>query len=399
MRSHYSTFAFILIAGVRCASGQGPLALQNNASNRLDHKDAAPVTYSAGLGVGYDHLNYKASDVGDISSPFMQGSLGATFNGIDEQTPWTLGLDFGSIYYFDDTSRDSNTDYSGRISFNISHAVSQRLKLTDSFYATYEVEPNFGVGASTARRNGQYLYGYNNFAVTYAWSERFSSTTSYTVDTIRYDDSAIGKFEDRISHLVAQQFSWAHSKTTSWVGEYRFRTTIYDQASTSDYISHYVLAGIDQAWSERTTGSVRAGAEFYSSDRSDETAPYGELSISHRASEKTSVQLFSSVGFDGSELGAFGSRRSYRTGINANHKVSDRLTLNGGVNYVYSQFNGSGSAPDISEHELSATAGIGYRIWDNVSLDATYSHSLINSDDSLRDYDRDRVSLGVQASF
>ncbi len=397
MNSFQSALAIITFAGVHSACAQGPLALQRN---NLDHKDAAPVTYSAGLGVGYDHLDYKAGgSTSDIDSAFMQGSLGATFNGIDEQTPWTVGLDFGSLYYFDDASSAESTDYSGRISFNISHAASQRLKFTDSLYATYEVEPNFGVGASTARRNGQYFYGYNNFAVSYAWSERFSSNTSYTVDTIRYQDGDIGKFEDRLSHLISQQFSWAHNKTTSWVGEYRFRTTMYDTASTSDFISHYVLAGIDQAWSERTTGSLRAGAEFYSSERSDETAPYGELSITHRSSEKTSLQLYSSVGFDGAELGAFGSRYSYRTGVNATRKVSDRLTLNGGVSYVYSQFKGDGTATDVSEHELSATAGLGYRIWDNISLDASYSHSLINSDDDFRDYNRDRVSLGLQASF
>jgi hypothetical protein len=397
MRSTHLTLATALLAIIHSASAQGPLALQ---SNRFDHKDAAPVTYSAGLGVGYDHLNYKAGDPSnDIDSAFMQGGLGATFNGIDEQTPWGLGLDFGSIYYFDDTSRNESTDYTGRVSFNISHAATQRLKFTDNLYATYEVEPNFGVGATTARRNGQYLYGYNNFAVSYAWSERFSSNTSYTADTIRYQDKDIGKLEDRLSHLVAQQFSWAHSKTTSWIGEYRIRSTNYDTASNADYISHYVLAGIDQAWSERTTGSVRAGAEFYSSDRTDETAPYGELTISHRSSEKTTFNLYSSVGFDGSELGTFGSRYSYRTGLNVTHQVSDRFKVNGSLNHIYSEFKSDGASANVTEHELSATAGLGYRIWDNVSLDASYSHSLINSDDEFRNYDRDRVSLGLQASF
>jgi len=41
-----------------------------------------------------------------------------------------------------------------------------------------------GLALSTAMRNGQYFYGYNNFAVSYAWSERFSTTTSYTADAI-----------------------------------------------------------------------------------------------------------------------------------------------------------------------------------------------------------------------
>lgn len=219
------------------------------------------------------------------------------------------------------------------------------------------------------------------------------------MDTIHYDDSAIGDFEDRISHLVSQQFSWKHSPTTSWVGEYRYRTTMYKSNSSADFMSHYVLAGIDQAWSERTTCSLRAGAEFLSSDRTNQTAPYGELTLDHRASEKTTLRLYSSLSFDGAELRNNASRYSSRTGIDATTQVSDRLRINGGLSYVNSTFDGQGVSPDVTEHQLSLNAGIGYRIWDNVSLDASYSHALIQSDDELRDYSRDRISLGVQASF
>ena len=55
--------------------------------------------------------------------------------------------------------------------------------------------------------------------------------------------------------------------------------------------------------------------------------------------------------------------------------------------------------PNINEHEISASAGIGYRFWDNVSVNANYSYSVLASDDALREYDRNRVSLGLQATF
>lgn len=57
------------------------------------------------------------------------------------------------IYYFDDSMPTDNLNYTARVMFNISHALSERMKLSDSFFATYEIEPNFGVGAATARRN------------------------------------------------------------------------------------------------------------------------------------------------------------------------------------------------------------------------------------------------------
>jgi hypothetical protein len=393
MRLNYLVIA-ALIVGPSAASAQGLLSLQN----RADFKKPAPVTITAGANVGYETLNYKASSTNDIDSLFVQGGVGLTYSDADQISPYDLGLDFGVINYLDDTNRAQDTDYSARAVFNISHSFSERFKISNNFYLTYEVEPNFGLGASTALRNGQYFYGYNNFAASYAWSERFSTTTSYTIDGIKYDDSEIGRLEDRFSHLIAQQFSWAWTKTLKLVGEYRYRTVNYRRAD-NDFASHYLLAGVDKAWSERTSGSFRAGAEFYSSKRSDNTAPYFEASLNHATSEKTTVQVFTAVGFDGSEIGNYGSRYSYRLGASANHQVSKRLRVNGGLNYAYSTFDGIGIAPDVNEHEFSATAGLGYQVWNNVSVDANYSYTLLSSDDNLRDYDRNRISLGLSAQF
>lgn len=394
MRPNLLTFAAILLAGTSAASAQGLLSLQNKA----DFKSPAPLTITAGAGAGYDSLNYKGSSANDFDSMFIQGGLGLNYADNDQISPYNLGLDFGTVYYLDSTNRSQDTDYSARAVFNVSHAFSERLKVTNNFYLTYEVEPNFGLGASTALRNGQYLYGYNNFAVAYAWSERFSTTTSYTVDGMHYDDSDIGRLEDRFSHLISQQFSWASTKTMKLVGEYRYRTVQYSHVN-NDYTSHYLLAGVDKAWSERTTGSFRAGAEFYKSNKSDKTAPYFEASLNHATTDKTNLQVFTAVGFDGSELGNYGSRYTYRVGASVNHHVSKKLVLNGGLNYAYSTFDGIGLAPDVNEHELSATAGLGYQLWNNVSLDANYSYTVLSSDDSLRDYDRNRVSLGLSAQF
>ena len=393
MRPYFLAFALAVLAGAPLASAQGILSLQNN----LDFKEKTPLTYTVGVGGGYDSLKYKASSFNDINSFFVQENVGVMYSDNDKITPWNLALDLGSLQYLDHSPGTKDTTYTDRVSFNISHSFSPRFKVTDNFYFTYEAEPNFGLGASTARRNGQYFYGYNNFAVSYAWSERFSTTTSYTVDGINYQDSAIGNFEDRLSHLVSQQFSWSWTHTLKLVAEYRFRYTQYQRAA-SDYTSHYVLAGVDKAWSDRATGSIRAGAEFYSNDRTSKTAPYVEGSLNYALSKKTSATVYSSIGYDGSELGNSDSRYSYRIGANATHRLTERLSLNADANYAYSIFNHS-VGPNVNEHEISASAGIGYRVWDNVSLNANYSYSVLASDDALREYDRNRVYLGVNATF
>lgn len=379
------------------ASAQGLLSLQNQS----DFRESQPLTFSVGASGGYDRLHYKADNNGiaDIDSFYIQGGVGMMYSNADKRTPWSLGADFGVLNYLDDAPGTDDTFYNARIAINLAHQASQRLKLVNNFYVTYEVEPDYAIGASTGLRNGQYFYGYESFAVSYAWSERLSSTTSYTLDGIRYEDDEVGRSEDRLSHVIAQQFSYSLNRNTKLVGEYRYRITDYDSAP-NDYTSHYLLAGIDQAWSERTTGSIRAGAELYQSDRVDKTAPYFEVGVDHATSKKTSVHVYGFVGFDGAELGDYNSRYAYRAGVTANHRVTDRFSLNGGLHYVYSDYEGNGSTTsNVTEQQVNASAGLAYRLWNNVSMDAAYSYTLLSSDDALREYDRNRVSLGLSAQF
>lgn len=386
-----------IVAATASSHAQGLLALRNPT----DFKDDLPMTYSVGVQGGFDLLNYKNNSNGlsDIDSFFIEGTVGATYSDNDPTTPWNVGADFGVIHYLDDAPRYDDTYYSARVAFNIAHQASRRLRLQNNFFLTYEVEPDYSVGASTSLRNGQYLYGYNNFSLSYAWSERFSTVTSYTIDGIQYQDDLVSSFEDRLSHIIAQQFVYAITRNTKLVTEYRFRLTNYANLSDADYTSHYVLAGVDHAWSERTTGSVRAGAEFYNSDRVSDVAPYAEASLNYELGRLTDLQWYHALGFDASEIGSYDSRYSYRTGLTVAHQFSDRLTVNAGAHYVYSEYDGGDTQPGVTEQEVHASAGLAYRLWQNVSMDAEYSYTLLTSDDDFRDYDRNRVSLGLSASF
>ena len=48
---------------------------------------------------------------------------------------------------------------------------------------------------------------------------------------------------------------------------------------------------------------------------------------------------------------------------------------------------------------ILVSAGMSYLLWSNVSMNAQYSYTLLTSDDENREFDRNRVSLGMSASF
>lgn len=365
-----------------------------------DFRTEQPLTFSAYSQAGYDALNYKVNSptLSDIESWYAQGGVGVTFTKPDQTTPMSFSLDTSVIHYIDGVPRYDDTFYNARVQFNFEHRFSERLRISNNFYTTYGVEPNNAFGASTTVWNGQYLYGYNNFNISYAWSPRLSTTTSYTLDGIGYDDDTIANVENRYTHLFAHQFSYALNKQTSLIAEYRYRMTNFDKTPSKNFNSHFALAGVEHAWSERFSGSARAGAEFYDSDLANNTAPYAEGALNYAVDQKTLIRWFASLGFNGAELAAFTSRYGVNTGLQLNHNISKRLSVNAGTSYAYSQFD-SGGGTDVTEHSLMLSTGLGYNVLENLRLDANYSFSMLQSQTALREFDRHRVSLGATATF
>jgi len=386
----------LVFISAHLTNAQGLVGIQNYST---DFSQDQPWTWSISGRGGYDNLDYSAPGYDSFQSSYIQGGLGAIFTEVDPTTSWSTAIDLGAIQYLDDTAGYDQIFYNARVAFNLSHQISQRLRFSDNFYTTYGCQPNIAMGGTTNLFDGQYLYGFNNFNVSYAWSQRFSTTTSYTVDGIRYDDEIISASEDRLSHLVAQQFSYAVSKRTSLNVEYRYRTTRFQNSRSRDFSSQFALAGVDHAWSERSTGSFRAGAEFFKSDRINNIAPYSEVAMNYAIARRTQARWFGSVGFDGAELQSFDSRHSLRTGVNLSHQITKKFGVNAGLQYAYSDFDGSGPIVDVTEHSLMLSAGVNYQIHENLAVDASYNYSTLMSDDVVREFQRNNVSLGLTASF
>jgi len=380
------------------AFSQGLSAIQNFSA---DFSAEEPWLWSAGVSVGYDSLEYDQVTPGieGFDSSYLNAFVGVARTKVDPTTPWKLSADIGAIHYLSDLAQFDSNFYNSRVAFNISHQLSARLKISNNLFVTYASQPNLAQGATTTAFGGQYLYGFNNFNVSYAWSQRFSTTTSVTVDGIAYEDELISQAEDRLSQLVAQQFSYSLTRRASLTAEYRFRNTTYTNAVDRDFQSHFVLGGMDYAWSERFAGSFRAGAEFYDSERASNVAPYAEVALNYAVARKTRAQWFGSLGFDGAELANYESRYALRTGANLSHQITKKLAVNTGLQYSFSDFDGGGVIADVVEHSVLFSAGVSYQVLENLSVDASYNYSILQSDNSSREFTRNNVSLGLTASF
>lgn len=378
---------------------QGLVAIQNYSA---DFRNEEPLTFSFNATSGYDALKYKMASptLSDIDSWYVQGGAGVSYTHPDQTTPYSFSLEGSVLQYVDGVPTYGSTFYNGRATVNFEHQFSERLKLSNNFYVTYGTNPSnaFGYGATSALWNGQFLYGFNNFNVSYAWSPRLSTTTSYTFDGIAYQDSVVATSQDRYSHLFAQQFAYKISKRTSLTAEYRYRLTDYTKSGFQNYRSHFALVGVDHAWSENTSASVRGGAEFYENGQGNKIRPYAEAALNYSVAKQTQMRWFAMLGFNGALLGNYKSSYGVNTGVQVNHQVTKRFSVNGGVSYAYSLLSG-GTVPDQTQNSVFLNAGIGYQLMENINLNANYSFSTQLSNNPLVEFSRNRVSLGATASF
>ncbi len=104
------------------------------------------------------------------------------------------------------------------------------------------------------------------------------------------------------------------------------------------------------------------------------------------------------LGFNGTLLGTYTSSYGVNTGLQVNHQVTKRFSVNGGVSYAHSVLSG-GPIANQTQDSVFLNAGIGYQLMDNLNLNANYSFSTQLSNNPLVEFNRNRVSVGATATF
>jgi len=151
------------------ATAQGLLEVAPRSADR----DSIPLTFTVGSEVGWDS-NVNSASTNEQDSVYVSGNLGTEFANNNERTSVVIGASGGIFYYFDQAPERDDTLYNARVSLYVSHAVSERLRITNNAYVAYEIEPDYVIGESLSRRSDQYFYAYENFTVAYDLTDRIT---------------------------------------------------------------------------------------------------------------------------------------------------------------------------------------------------------------------------------
>jgi len=104
----------------------------------------------------------------------------------------------------------------------------------------------------------------------------------------------------------------------------------------------------------------------------------------------------------------YDERNTFRLGVTGTYLISPDLSLNSGVDLIQSNYDSgrlvggtaTGSAPSLSETTFNAYIGMSVKLTDFLYGNLSYNYSQVVSDvNDYREYDRNRVSVGVSAEF
>ncbi|HEY4283575.1 MAG TPA: hypothetical protein VGM62_10975, partial [Chthoniobacterales bacterium] len=290
-----------------------------------------PIRVSANVQGGYDdNVDTVNSGFGTHGSAFINASLVLSVEVGTPRTNLNLSTNTGFNYFFSEATNQYEPDLNLKLLLN--HKVSPRLALTVDAFMAYQTEPNFEYALGTNRRAGNYFLTQDRLGVDYAWAPRFVTRSSWSFVAVQYDDLATGAFEDRIGNTFGNEFRFLLWPTTNLVAEYRFEFIDYQHLSARNSTTHYLLAGVDHAFSPRLTANFRLGAQFADYNGvGSEDSPYFESTVNYKFGKDTSASWVNSYGIQGGDIATSPTRTTFHTGILGQHNLTARVSASLGL--------------------------------------------------------------------
>ncbi|HWF19282.1 MAG TPA: outer membrane beta-barrel protein [Verrucomicrobiae bacterium] len=350
--------------------------------------------------------------------------------------PTTLNASYtySERYY---VSRPGNkSDQSHDFEFTLLHSFNERysVDLLESFVDAQEPEVIDSSFSFPLRANGD---NYRNtaaanlhgqitpllgFVVGYA-----NSFYDYTSVTPGIDGPSYGTLLNRFEHLVTLDSTWRISEETVGIFGYQFQAVDYIahgslapgafpyvSPSTRDSYNHMVYVGAQHSVRSDLSVSLKAGVQY--SDYYNDTAgsnpsslgPFVELSGEYTYMDGGTLTVgfrhsknSTDVGFSTATRTVTDDQESssvYATVQQVMTPLSPKLIARLSAQYQYSRFNGGGFN---NESDVFYLLGLNltYQFTHYLSAEAGYNYDLLQSDLPGRGYDRNRVYIGVTATY
>lgn len=376
--------------------------------------ESLPIKWSVGASLIYDD-NVTPGRGPEQDSVATNAFVGASWISVTPQTSIDVFARLGLIYYLDHPTGLDDVNSQSRLGLNVTHRFSERLRFVSRNFVSYELEPDYTQGYANTREAGEYFYWQTNNSVGFRWTERFGTYTGFTISGVNYGES---NDNDRLTWGFNNQFRYQLSPQTVLTADYRYND-ISASGLGRDSTNQFGLIGVEHRFSPNTIGILRVGVQHRSVDGgTDNTQPSLEMALNSRINDQFSVRVFTRYSMEpydtvrlakSGQIVEYDERQTLRIGISASYILSPKMSFNAGIDYVPATYDngvrldtlgGADDFPSTADDSLiNATLGLSYRFTDFIFGTLSYTHSDSSSDLAGRDFNRNRISVGVNAQF
>ncbi|MBI3414088.1 MAG: outer membrane beta-barrel protein [Verrucomicrobia bacterium] len=363
----------------------------------------------------------------------------ASLNAALEQTFIGLSYQYSLRWYAD--RKTNSADHSHQADLNLNHSFSENLKLEakDSFVLSQEpqlLDPSV-VTAPLRRSNLDNLRNAADLSLHADISRAFSTTFGYANTLYDYKQSGAGGYAanlDRMEHLAKIDFRWnAQPNTIALIG-YQYglidhtskdsllsfdplKTLAMSDSKIRDNHSHYIFAGADQTFANQILASVRVGAQIteypnaLAGSEKNSTTPYADANLSYGYSKGGSVQLGVRHARNQTDVTYINladqtatlDQETTTIYASLTHQITANLmgSLVGQVQD--STFNGGKDSNGTKYKQTDDLYMIGfslnYKFNEYWGAELGYNYDRLDSEINARGFTRNRVFIGLRASY
>lgn len=380
---------------------------------------------------GFYDDNYQVSNN-------KQGSFGfevsprLTANWDLQQTDIGIRYTYGMYYYVKRADDGQNpVDHTHQADLWLDHAFTSRVKmnLTDSFVVAQD--PKLVQGGAVNRVGGNNVSNHGNATVTTDWTRQFSTATYYGNDLYIYSEATSGggasdaALLNRIEQKVGTDFQWHFQpETMAFVG-YSYRWARYTgdkpiafyvptstvlMSDSRDYNAHYMYLGASHQFTPSLSAQGQAGAAYVDSynnpiQTSTSWAPYADINATYTYIPGSYAQLGFHQNINSTDVATpnnQGQLTQYQESsvvyATVNHRITPKLRGSLIGQYSFSKYQG-GAYDGQGDDEVSAGVNLNYQINNHFAAEAGYNFDELFSNVNGRGYSRNRVYIGLAASY
>lgn len=358
-----------------------------------------------------------------------------------QQTDLGVRYTYGLYWYEERQNLGQDAiDQTHQLDFWLDHAFDQRWKgnLGDTFAVGQEpalLQPGVGSAASVPTRvNGNNIANHFNSSLSTQWTRQFSTALSYNADFYDYQNSgnftstngaslagllngveqnagikALWSFQPQTTGFVGYNVDWTLYTAGEAIGTNATQGLTY-YSKSRDTVQHQFYVGVQHSFTPNLSGSAQVGATYadsYNVTDQNQTSwsPNANVSLTYTYLPGCYASLGFTHSLNPTDVATVtGSpdltlyQQSSVIYASINHRITEKLVASVIGQVTLSDYEGAASS-EGTDTEYNFGLGLTYSINHYLSADAGYNYDNLQSKISGRGYSRNRVYIGMTASY